>query len=144
MAITSVPVRTNSYLRPSRLIKSIASYMLRSFMTIWRIFMLYKPLQLFIILGSIPFGLGFLLGVRWLVLYFMGTPRAHVPSLVLSAILLLIGFQLGMFGLLADLLGANRKMMEEIQLRMRRTELDLEKDGPSETGIVNRSEYLID
>jgi glycosyltransferase involved in cell wall biosynthesis len=128
MAITSVPIRTNSYLRPSRLIKSMASYLLRSFMTIWRIFMLYKPLQFFIIIGSIPFSVGFLLGIRWLILFLMGTPRSHVPSLVLAAILMLIGFQLWMFGLLADLLGANRKMMEEIQLRVRQVEMGFEED----------------
>jgi glycosyltransferase involved in cell wall biosynthesis len=124
MAIQSVPVRTNGYLRPSRLVKSIPSYVKRSIFTILRIFMTYKPLRFFLLLGAGPFGIGFLLGVRWLVLYFAGTPRSHVPSLILAAILLLIGVQLWVLGLVADLLAVNRKMLEEIQLRSRRAEIE--------------------
>ena len=127
MAITSVPIRTNGYLRPSRLVKSIPAYLQRSILTILRIFMIYQPLRFFVMLGSIPFTLGFVLGVRWLVLFFSGTQRAHVPSLILAAILILIGFQLCMFGLVADLMAANRKLMEELQLRLRRMDADSSK-----------------
>ena len=128
MAITSVPIRTNRYLRPSRLVKSIPSYVKRSLLTILRIFMTYKPLRFFVILGSIPFTLGSLLGIRWLILYFAGTPRAHVPSLILAAILILIGFQLWMLGLVADLMAVNRKILEDIQLRLRRFEVESQRD----------------
>jgi glycosyltransferase involved in cell wall biosynthesis len=124
MAIAHVPIRTNGYLRPSRLVKSISSYVQRSLITIVRIFVTYQPLQFFMALGSIPFGLGTLLCLRWLVLFFMGTSRAHVPSLVAAAVLILIGFQLWMFGLIADVMSVNRKMLEDIQLRLRRSELN--------------------
>lgn len=127
MAITSVPIRTNGYLRPSRLVKSIPIYIQRSILTILRIFMIYQPLRFFVMLGSIPFTLGFVLGVRWLVLFLGGTSRAHVPSLILAAILILIGFQLWMLGLVADLMAANRKLMEELQLRLRRMDADSSK-----------------
>ncbi len=120
MAITSVPIRTNRLLRPSRLVKSNFSYVARSLFTILRIFMLYKPLRFFLLLGSIPFSLGTILGIRWLIYFFIGTERTRIPSLILAAILILIGFQLWMFGLVADLMAANRKLLEEIQLRMRR------------------------
>jgi hypothetical protein len=90
--------------------------------------MTYKPLRFFVILGSIPFTLGSLLGIRWLILYFAGTPRAHVPSLILAAILILIGFQLWMLGLVADLMAVNRKILEDIQLRLRRFEVDSQRD----------------
>ena len=124
MAVISVPIRTNGYLRPSRLVKSMFSYVRRSLITILRIFITYKPFTFFMWLGSLPFALGFLLGVRWLVLYFGGTPRSHVPSLILSAILILIGSQLWVVGLLADLLAVNRKLLEEVQLRLRRAEIE--------------------
>ncbi|MGH2415093.1 MAG: glycosyltransferase family 2 protein [Microcystaceae cyanobacterium] len=124
MAITSVPIRTNGYLRPSRLVKSIPAYIKRSILTIIRIFMTYQPLQFFSILGSVPFTIGLILCLRWLWLYLGGTSRAHVPSLVLAAILILIGFQLFMFGLVADLMTVNRKLLEDVQLRLRRTEID--------------------
>ena len=127
MAVTSVPIRTNGYLRPSRLVKSIASYVQRSLFTILRIFVTYRPLSFFTILGAIPFGLGFLLGVRWLWLFFTTfdqTGRSHVPSLILSAMLILIGVQCWIFGLIADLMSANRKLLEDIQLRLRRSEIE--------------------
>ena len=120
MVVASVPIRTNGYLRPSRLVKSIPAYVQRSMFTILRIFMAYRPLRFFLILGSAPFSLGFLLGVRWLILYFAGTPKSHVPSLILSAILMLMGFQLWILGLVADLLTINRKILEENQLHLRR------------------------
>jgi len=124
MAITSVSVRANPYLRPSRLIKSISSYLQRSFFTILRIFAIYKPLRFFMILGSIPFAVGFLLGLRWLALFLVGSPRTHVPSLIMASILILIGFQLWIFGLIADLIAANRKLLEDIQFRIRRLDYD--------------------
>ena len=128
MVITSVPIRTNDYLRPSRLVKSIFAYVKRSLWTIIRIFMTYRPLQFFLMLGSIPFSLGLLLCMRWLLLFwgiFGDNPsKPRVPSLILAAILILIGFQLWIFGLVADLMAVNRKLLEDIQLRLRRQELD--------------------
>ncbi|MBC6481346.1 MAG: glycosyltransferase family 2 protein [Hormoscilla sp. GM7CHS1pb] len=124
MAITSVPVRTNGYLRPSRLVKSIPSYVQRSILTILRIFMLYKPLRFFTLLGTIPFTAGVLLGIRWLLFFFAGYEKPRVPTLILAAILILIGFQLWMFGLVADLIATNRRILEDIQRRTRRSELD--------------------
>lgn len=124
MAVVSVPIRTNGYLRPSRLVKSIPAYVRRSLFTMLRIFITYKPLRFFALFGSIPFSLGFFLGVRWLILYFGGTSRTHVPSLILSAILILLGSQLWVFGLIADLLAVNRKLLEDVQLRLRRAEIE--------------------
>ncbi|MDB9524501.1 glycosyltransferase family 2 protein [Oscillatoria sp. CS-180] len=120
MKVESVPIRTNGYLRPSRLVKSIPAYVQRSLFTIVRIFMTYRPLRFFLYAGTVPFSLGFLIGIRWLILYFSGTPRSHVPSLILGAILMLMGFQLWILGLVADLLAVNRKILEENQLHFRR------------------------
>lgn len=134
MAVMSVPIRTNGDLRPSRLVKSIPNYLRRSTLTIIRISLTYKPLRSFAILGTIPFGLGFGLGVRWLFLLLMGTPRTHIPSLILAAILMLIGVQLWILGLVAELLGVNRKLLEDIQLRLRRTEFQ-KTEGKRENGV---------
>jgi hypothetical protein len=82
--------------------------------------MTYRPMRFFFYAGTLPFSLGFLIGIRWLVLYFAGTPRSHVPSLILGAILMLMGFQLWILGLVADLLAVNRKILEENQLHFRR------------------------
>ncbi|RZM82078.1 glycosyltransferase family 2 protein [Leptolyngbya iicbica] len=120
MKVVSVPIHTNADLRPSRLVKSIPIYVQRSLFTILRIFMTYRPLRFFALAGTVPFTAGFLIGVRWLILYFGGTPRSHVPSLILAAILMLMGFQLWILGFVADLLAVNRKILEENQLHLRR------------------------
>ncbi|MDY6782645.1 MAG: glycosyltransferase family 2 protein [Cyanobacteriota bacterium] len=135
MAITSVPIQTNGYLRPSRLVKSIPRYIQRSILTIIRIFMTYKPLKFFTILGSIPLTLGTIIGVRWLVYLILGTERTRLPSLILSAILILTGVQLLVFGLIADLMAVNRKLMEDIQLRLRRADIN---ETPARTSLSKK------
>ncbi|HEX8311315.1 MAG TPA: glycosyltransferase family 2 protein [Chthoniobacteraceae bacterium] len=123
MAITSVPIRTNGYLRPSRLMKSMRAYIQRSILTILRIFITYKPLRFFTILGTLPLLLGTLLGMRWLYFFVIeDSTRARVPSLILAAILILIGVQLWIFGVVADLIAVNRKLLEDIQVRVKRLE----------------------
>ena len=124
LTIISVPIRINEDLRPSRLVKSIAVYVQHSVWTILRVFMTYRPLQFFTLLGSIPFSLGFLLCCRWLFLFWGiigdNPAKSRVPSLVLAAILILIGVQFWIFGLVADLMSVNRQLLEDIQLRLRR------------------------
>lgn len=129
LAVTSVPIRTNPRTRPSRLIKNTPTYLARSVNTVVRIFMSYSPLRFFFALGSVPLALGIILSARWIWLYYSGTPRAHVPSLVAAAVLLLGGFQLIIVGLVADLLSVNRKLLEDIQVRIRRFELERRNPG---------------
>jgi glycosyltransferase involved in cell wall biosynthesis len=122
MAIVSVPIRTNGYLRPSRLMKSMRAYIQRSILTILRIFITYKPLRFFLWLGTFPFMGGFFLGCRWIWLYQMDPTRARTPSLILAAILILIGVQLWSMGVVADIIAVNRKLLEDIQQRVKRVE----------------------
>ena len=130
MAIESVPIRVNEDLRPSRLVKSLGSYVRRSLVTIARVFMTYKPMKFFMIPGIFLGSIGILVGVRFLIYYFTGDGQGHLQSLVLAAILILVGAQLALFGLLAELIGNNRKMLEDIQWRTRRMELEVETGHP--------------
>jgi len=124
MRILSVPIRTNGDLRPSKLAKNMRTYVQRSMGTILKIFMIYRPVKSFFILGMIPFLVGFALGLRWVVLFYLedGT-RDHLPSLILSAIFIIIGFQMFLFGFFAELISANRKLLEENRARLRSIEL---------------------
>jgi len=122
MAIVSVPVRTNSDLRPSRLVKSIPAYIRRSILTIIRIFMTYKPFRFFVVPGIISFVVGLLLGMRFLYHYLTGHGTGHIQSLILAALLMGTGFFLGVTGLLADLISVNRKLLEKIDWRVRQLE----------------------
>ncbi|MHA3770264.1 glycosyltransferase family 2 protein [Verrucomicrobiota bacterium sgz303538] len=123
MAIVSVPIRTNGFLRPSRLMKSMSAYIQRSIFTIVRIFITYRPLRFFTWVGAVPFTLGMILGLRWLYLLAVeGAARTHVPSLILTAILILVGVQIWIIGVVADIIAVNRKLLEDIQLRIKRIE----------------------
>jgi glycosyltransferase involved in cell wall biosynthesis len=117
MAIMSVPVRTNKDLRPSRLIKSIPGYIGRSVLTIIRIFMTYKPFRFFAIPGVVVFGLGLLVGLRFLYFYFTGEGAGHIQSVILGALLLGAGFFILIVGLIADLISVNRKLLEKLDWR---------------------------
>jgi len=116
MAITSVPIRTNEDLRPSRLLSSIPNYIKKSVITMIRIFVVYQPFKFFMTIATILFGAGFLLGIRFLYYYFTGEGTGHMQSVVLSGVLMGIGFQTGLIAFIADLLAVNRKLLEEIKL----------------------------
>jgi glycosyltransferase involved in cell wall biosynthesis len=123
MPIVSVPIRTNGYLRPSRLMKSMRAYIQRSILTILRIFITYRPLRFFTLAGAVPFFLGTLIGLRWLYFFIVeDSTRTRIPSLILAAILILIGVQLFIFGIVADIVAVNRKLLEDIQQRVKRVE----------------------
>lgn len=124
MAITSVPIRTNPMLRKSRLFKSMLGYIRKSLLTIVRIFMTYQPFVFFITPGGVMLGLGFLLGLRFLYFYVNGSGNGHIQSLILSAILILLGGFLVVVGLLADLISVNRKLLEKIDWRLHKMAVD--------------------
>ena len=125
MAMDSVPIRTNKEIRPSRLMKSMTGYIKKSVFTIGHVFMMYKPLQFFVTIGSIIFLCGAAVGVRFLVFYFHGVGSGHIQSLILAAVLLLLGFQTVITGLLADVIASNRKILEDVQYHVRRMDYDL-------------------
>jgi glycosyltransferase involved in cell wall biosynthesis len=115
MAITSVPIRTNPDLRPSRLLSSIPNYIKKSMVTIVRIFVVYKSFQFFMTIAALLFGAGFILGLRYLYFYFTGDGGGHIQSVILAGVLMGMGFQTGLIAFVADLLSVNRKLLEEIR-----------------------------
>ena len=124
MAVTYVPVRTNPETRQSRLIGSVPSFLAVSAITILRFFAMYRPLRLFLGLGALLIGGGVAIGLRFLYYFLAGAGTGKVQSLILAAILTIVGFQVCMIGLMADLVRLNRKMLEETVFRVRRLEID--------------------
>lgn len=119
-AMTSVPIRTNPETRPSRLFSSMWRYMKRSATVITRSFVMYRPLKFFSGIGIIMLLLGAALGIRFLVYMFMGDGSGHIQSLILTAILIMMGFQTITIGLLGDTISSNRKILEDVQYRVRK------------------------
>ncbi|MBS0462533.1 MAG: glycosyltransferase family 2 protein [Proteobacteria bacterium] len=131
--VLSVPVCTNPDLRPSRLVKSSGNYVVRSLATIVRIFATYRPMLLFWVLGVVFVGAGFASGVRFLVYFFGGEGNGHVQSVIFTALSMTIGFLLLMLGFLADLMSTNRRILERIDWRLRKLELDMGQRRKSAT-----------
>ena len=127
IAMESVPIRTNPELRESRLFSSMFGYVKKSMVTILRAFMMYKPLKFFSIIGSILFLIGTIIGIRFLVFFFQGTGNGHIQSLILSSTLLLIGFQTIIIGMQGDIIAANRRLLEDIQYRVKKIDYDKDK-----------------
>jgi glycosyltransferase involved in cell wall biosynthesis len=131
--IEFVPITTNPQTRKSRLVKSIPNYLLHSGSTIIRAYTMYRPLRAFVSIGLVFLALGMLLSLRFL--YFLaiglaaGGPVGHVQSLILAAILMIVGVQVCLIGLAADLIGFNRRLNEKMLYRLKR--LDLPKEATS-------------
>ena len=128
MIIEYVPVRTNPPTRPSRLMSNVFHYVSNSFVTILRAYTLYRPLRVFLALGGLLILGGLALGFRFLYFYAIGQGYGHVQSLILTAVLLIIGFQILLIGLVADLVGSNRKISEEMLYRIKRMQLEQKED----------------
>jgi len=123
-----VPVRTNPRLRESRLIHSIPAYLRRSAETIVRIYAMYEPLRVFLAAGIVLLLGGLALSLRYLYFVFQGEGKGHVQSVIIAAVLFIAGFQVILIGLVADLIAINRRLSEEILLRVKRMELGEGKD----------------
>ena len=123
MAVVYVPIRVNPQTRKSRLMRNIPHYIVNSSATILRAYTMYRPLRVFLFLGGTMIAAGLALGTRFLYYYVNGTGDGKIQSLILTAILLIVGFQTCMIGLVADLINFNRKILEETLYRVRRLEL---------------------
>jgi glycosyltransferase involved in cell wall biosynthesis len=120
-----VPIRTNPPQRPSRLMRGISDYIRNSTITIVRAYAMYRPMRVFSSIGALVILAGFVIGMRFVILrFFFNEGAGNIQSLILAAILLIVGFQTLLIGLVADLIAFNRKILEEILYRIRKSECD--------------------
>jgi glycosyltransferase involved in cell wall biosynthesis len=122
LAVAHLPISAQQT-RPSRLFGSTWEYVKRSGATILRIYAMYEPFKVFILLGSALFGAGLLLGLRYAYFWWLGDIRGHLQSAILSVLLLILGFQTLQWGIMADLIASNRKLLEDLLYRVRKQEL---------------------
>jgi glycosyltransferase involved in cell wall biosynthesis len=128
MAVTSVPIRVNAPLRPSRLIHSVPDYIRKQALSMLRIFITYRPLRFFATQGAVLVGIGMLIDLRFLYFFFTNGGSGHIQSLILATLLILIGFFLVVIGLLADLIAVNRQLLEKLDWRLQKIEGNLTND----------------
>jgi glycosyltransferase involved in cell wall biosynthesis len=132
IAIDHVQIRTNEPLRKSRLYSNIVSYIKRSISTIFRIYAMYEPLKIFSYIGGLVFAVGLLISLRFLYYYVSGSGAGHIQSLILAAVCMILGFQIILIGLVADLISGNRRLIEDALYRIRKLELFFSKTKDKE------------
>jgi glycosyltransferase involved in cell wall biosynthesis len=126
MAIAHVPIRTNPRMRESRLFDNAWTYIKASGATIVRIYSMYEPLKVFSYIGGTIFAAGFAISLRFVYYYLTGTGLGHLQSLILSAVLMIVGFQVLLIGLLADVISGHRKLTEDLLYRVKKIEIALQ------------------
>jgi glycosyltransferase involved in cell wall biosynthesis len=136
LSVVYIPVKTNPSTRPSRLMNNIPHYIANSSVTILRAYTMYRPLRVFTLLGSLLILIGTLLGLRYVYFILIGQSGGKIQSLILAAIMMIVGFQVVLIGFLADLISFNRKILEEILFRMRRNELDRPTPEDMQAGLT--------
>ena len=124
LAVEYITVRTNTPIRPSRLMKNIPHFLGNATGSILRAYALYRPLRFFFTIGSIMLAVGTALGGRFLYFYLNRQGSGHIQSLILAAVLLIVGFQTILIGIVADLVSANRKILEDVLYRLKRSEIE--------------------
>jgi glycosyltransferase involved in cell wall biosynthesis len=129
LAVVNVPVRTNAPVRKSRLFRSIPQFIVNSTSTILRSYALYNPFRTFLSIGLIAVIMGLVPILRFLLFYISGDGNGHIQSLVLGGTLVMIGFIALLFGVIADLIGRNRQLMEMTLFKLRQIEERLEEDS---------------
>lgn len=127
LAVETIEISTNPDLRRSRLFRSIPEYIGRSMATMLRAYTMYKPLKVFMTMGAVIFSAGLLLSVRFLYYFFTGSGGGHIQSLIFAAVLMLLGFQTVLLGLLSDLIAANRRLLEDCLTKVKNIELGLNR-----------------
>ena len=134
IAVAHVPIQANGPVRPSRLFANIPMYLKRSIATILRVYALYEPLRTLFYMGGMIFFIGTVGVLRFLVFWLFGDGDGHVQSLIISAVLLILGFQVWVLGIVADLISVNRRLSEEILYTLKKNLLPLwqEVEIPSE------------
>lgn len=123
LQLACVPINVNPDLRESKLVKNMFDYIRRSVFTMLRMFIIYRPFRFFSILACLFFTAGFLVGLRFLYFYIFSTGSGHIQSLILSAILIITSVQIGVIAILSELFCINRKLLEDIQRRIKLQDL---------------------
>ena len=130
-----VRIHTNPQTRPSRLMDNLGQFLANQIATILRSYAMYRPLRIFSVLSGLLILGGLVLGIRYFYFVMLGQGAGHIQSVILAAVLWIVGFQVFLIGLVADLIGFNRKIMEEVLYRVRKSEIDVGRmDGGIDWG----------
>jgi len=130
ITVMTIPTRSNAPTRPSRLFRGVWEYLWRQVPSILRLYMVYQPLKSLSLVSALFVLPGLLIGIRFLTFFLAQQGAGHIQSLILATILLIVGVQIFILGLVADLMATNRRLLEDALYRVRRLELDKAAEEP--------------
>lgn len=123
LVMVEVPIADRHVQRPSRLIKNVRSHVWRAGWNIVRNIVIFRPLRFFGIVGIFLTAVGFLPIVRFFYFYLLGEGGGHLQSIVIGAMLIILGYINIVLGLLGSSIGWHRKVTEEVLYRVKKIEL---------------------
>ena len=129
LVIKNVDIRVNPQIRKSRLFSNMFSYIIKSFFTMMRMFVVYRPFRFFSTIGGLSLLIGFLISLRFVWFFINGMGRGHIQSLIFASVFLISGVQIALIAVLAELISINRKLLEDVQTRLKTYELQKKSDG---------------
>jgi glycosyltransferase involved in cell wall biosynthesis len=135
LCVASIPVGTNPRTRKSRLFRSIPKFILHQIGTMVRMYTMFQPLRVFVYIGAACILTGLVPSIRFLIYFLIGQGSGHIQSLILAAILFVVGFQILVLGLVADVISFNRRLIEETLFRIRRIDFNHLNEKDSERKI---------
>ena len=144
MKTVDLPVQTNKPLRKSRLFRNIPSYIKKQVATIFRMYTMFQPLKVFLLMGIISLSIGALGVLRFMYFYFTSGGVGHIQSLVLSGVLIILGFILLMIGIVADIISFNRRLIEDTLYRVKKMELNMITGRESENNRDQEQQLVLD
>ena len=122
LVIKSIQIETNAPTRRSRLFKNMFEHIKKSAINILRCYSVYEPFRTFILGSLVFFTPALILLARFLYYYFEGNGAGKIQSLIISAILFFLGGLMVSLGILGELIGTNRQLVEE-QLYLKKKEI---------------------
>lgn len=149
LSVSSVPINTNFVKRPSRLFRSVPTFVCSTAGTILRAYAMYNPLKVFVLTGLLSVAIGLMPFFRFIYYYAIGQGSGHIQSLVAGSALFTFGTIAILMGILADLIGRNRQLLELTLQRTHQIEDEIKsinlKKAPSQAKIPsNDNSYMLE
>lgn len=137
LVVVSIPFAARLVARPSRLMSSILSHLVRAGSVAFVSFAIHRLFHILTLVSALFMLAGIGAYIRFLYFEFTSDGGGHIQSLVAGSLLIVLGIQLLMGSLFAAALGKNRRLLEELIYRQRRAsyqskQTDAGKSDPNE------------
>lgn len=123
-----IPIHTHAPTRPSRLFRNMTEHIIKTGINIGKVYLLYEPFKVFLILSLPSLLLGTIGVIRFLYVYLTSdVGRELIQSLIISWVSITIGIALIGMGILGDVIAKNRTLLEQQLSLQKRQKYEIEE-----------------